>query len=55
MNKPYEEPEFNIIIIELDGVLNGDVIHASFERGGQNTGFDWNDGNDEDFPLDGDW
>ncbi len=47
MNKEliYEAPDLEIVLIELDNVCS-DVIHASFEHGGTNSG--WGFGGDDD-------
>lgn len=48
MKKEYNAPELELIALILNGVCS-DVIHTSFEKGGGNTGWTWNDKDDEDF------
>lgn len=48
MKKEYNAPELELIALILNGVCS-DVIHTSFEQGGGNTGWTWNDKDDEDF------
>ncbi len=47
MKKEYNTPDLEIISFSLQGVLS-DVVHSSFERGGENTGWNFNDDNDDD-------
>lgn len=47
MKKPYTEPTIEEIVILLKNALNGDVIHSSFEKGGLNSDWDFNDDDDE--------
>ena len=48
MKKDYITPDFEIITFHLENVCNG-VIHASFENGGDNSGWEFND--DFDDPI----
>ena len=45
MKKPYTEPEFEAFKLTLKAEV---LFHSPFERGGTNTGWDWND---DDIPI----
>lgn len=49
MKKEYEKPEVEIVSFSLPGVLYEDVLHSSFEQGGNNSGWTYNDSGDDEF------
>ena len=44
MKKPYLEPEFELANIILKDKI---LFHSEFESGGENSGWNWNDGDDD--------
>lgn len=47
LKKEYNAPELELIALILDGVC-AEVIHSSFEHGGNNSGWNWNDDDDDE-------
>ncbi|MBQ9680337.1 MAG: hypothetical protein IJV48_06635 [Ruminococcus sp.] len=47
MKKEYETPDLEIVSFSLPGVLS-DIIHSSFEHGGNNSGWTFDDDDDDD-------
>ena len=43
MKRPYLDPEFDLVKLVL---MNEVMFHSQFEEGGENSGWDWNDGDD---------
>lgn len=48
MKKEYAAPEFSVVRFKMEDVM-GAVVHTSFEQGGQNSGWTFNDDDDDIF------
>ena len=44
MKKEYVEPKIETVLIKIEDRV---LFHSDFESGGENSGWDWNDGDDD--------